>query len=76
MQVTMDETNNVIYGNNILLQKVNTTHECGINIIYTTEGVYISNDPAANLMPYATSEITLKTHLILADIDYKTYMLH
>ena len=60
-----------------LFQIANSHKECGLTILETTQGVYLSkidnnsNEILQNLEE-STSDINLKTHLILADVDFRT----
>ena len=53
-----------------------TIKDCYIEIIQTAEGLYVSKQIQADQMEEATSEITLKTHLLLAEIDFKSYNIY
>ena len=56
-------------GENLLFQIIDQFSSCNLNILSTSEGLFLSNDTQALLLEVSNLELDMKNHFILAELD-------
>jgi hypothetical protein len=75
-KTTLFIDNNLAYNNEYLFQITGKHQECDMEILETTEGIYLTKNAAAmNKLEHSVDDINTEHHLILADADSKTFKL-
>ena len=54
-----------------MFQINNKQNSCELNIMSTTEGLYLTLDPQGTKLETSNIELDMKTHFMLAEVDYK-----
>ena len=75
-QANLRVTGKIAIGKNYLFQITNTTNECDMTILHTTEGVYLTKDPNSLSLPNSVIGLNAEKHLMLADIDLGSYKIY
>ena len=61
----------MVLGETLMFQITNKQNSCGLNIMSTTEGLYLTLDPQGTKLETSNIELDMKTHFMLAEVDYK-----
>ena len=59
----------LIVGDNLLFQVQNTYKACNMDIIATTEGLFLSLDSQAQFLETSIIEPDMKNHFMIAELD-------
>ena len=72
---TINITDGIAVTKNQLFQLNSIINECDMNMYTTSEGIYLTDDAKAKLLPKTINDINVENHLILSDIDFRTFKL-
>ena len=70
LNATMSD--NIVLGDNFLFQTTRTLVDCGMQILETTEGVFLTTDKKAQDLEASDMEVRENFNLLLADVDFKS----
>lgn len=68
-------TENLVVGDKALFQIIGKRRECDMEVLETTEGILLSKDPKADELPNSSLDFNPSFHILLSDIDLKTFNL-
>jgi hypothetical protein len=70
--IELNVTDQIAYGEQFVFQIINQLHQCEMEFLVTSEGLYLTNDIKASKLETSTLDLSMSTHFLLAEMDAST----